>query len=49
MESRVILGQRGLEVMQVKMELLEYKDPLALLDLMVKEEPLDLEVPEDSR
>jgi hypothetical protein len=49
MESQVLLGQRGLEVMQVKMELLEYRAPLALLDLMVKEEPLDVEVPEDSR
>ena len=49
MESQVLLGQRDLEVMQVKMELLEYRAPLALLDLMVKEEPPDQEVPEDSR
>ena len=49
MESQVLLGQLGLEVMQVKMELLEYRAPLALLDLMVKEEPLDLGVREDSR
>jgi hypothetical protein len=49
MESRVLLGQQGLEVMQVKMVLLEYRAPLGLLDLMVKEEPRDQEVPEDSR
>ena len=49
MESQVLLGQWGREVMQVKMELLEYRAPLALLDRMVKEEPLDLGVPEDSR
>ena len=49
MESQVLLGQRGPEVMQVKTVLLEYRVPLGLLDLMVKEEPLDQEVPEDSR
>jgi hypothetical protein len=49
MENLVPQGRQDPEVMQVRTVLLEYKALLDLQDLMVREEPLDLEDLGDSR